>query len=116
MSNPPLMFLGLLVAFIASFGGLVLGPQMQVGRQVAVPDKITGTPYPGERPGLAAQGQEVYRSLGCAECHTRQVSARIFTTDIERGWGNRFTVAQDYLRDQPVMLGSLRAGPDLMNI
>lgn len=116
MNNPPLMFLGLLVAFVASFGGLVLGPQMQVGRQVAVPDKLTGTPYPTERPGLAAEGAEVYRSLGCAECHTRQVTAPSFATDIARAWGNRFTVAQDYLRDEPVMLGSLRAGPDLMNI
>jgi cytochrome c oxidase cbb3-type subunit II len=116
MNNPPLIFLGLLIAFLASFGGLVVGPQMQIGRQVAVPDKLTGTPYPSARPGLAAQGKEVYRSLGCAECHTRQVRATYFSTDILRGWGNRFTVAQDYLNDYPVMLGSLRAGPDLTNI
>jgi cytochrome c oxidase cbb3-type subunit 2 len=116
MNSAPMVFLGLLAAFMASFGGLVLGPQLQIGRQVAVPDRLTGTPYPSARPGLAAHGKEVYRSLGCADCHTRHVRAAYFSSDIARGWGNRFTVAQDYLNDYPVMLGNLRAGPDLTNI
>ena len=36
--------------------------------------------------------------------------------DIARGWGMRRSVAEDYLYDLPVPLGSLRAGPDLSNI
>jgi len=36
--------------------------------------------------------------------------------DIARGWGMRQSVAEDYLYDQPVELGSLRAGPDLANV
>jgi len=37
--------------------------------------------------------------------------------DIARaGWGQRKSVAADYLYDVPVQLGSLRAGPDLANI
>jgi len=36
--------------------------------------------------------------------------------DIARGWGSRLSVAADYLYDQPVQLGNLRAGPDLANI
>src|SRR5207244_1324224 len=36
--------------------------------------------------------------------------------DIDRGWGVRPSVANDYLFDQPVMLGSQRIGQDLMNI
>ena len=36
--------------------------------------------------------------------------------DIERGWGARQTVAQDYLFDNPVLLGSQRVGPDLANV
>jgi len=35
--------------------------------------------------------------------------------DIARGWGMRQSVAEDYLYDQPVQLGNLRAGPDLAN-
>jgi len=33
--------------------------------------------------------------------------------DLARGWGVRQSVAADYLYDEPVQLGSLRAGPDL---
>jgi cbb3-type cytochrome oxidase cytochrome c subunit len=36
--------------------------------------------------------------------------------DIERGWGKRRSVAEDYLFDYPVMLGSRRVGPDLANV
>jgi cbb3-type cytochrome oxidase cytochrome c subunit len=36
--------------------------------------------------------------------------------DLRRGWGNRRTVSRDYLRDQPVMLGQVRFGPDLANV
>ena len=36
--------------------------------------------------------------------------------DIARGWGRRRTVAEDFLYDSPVMLGSQRVGPDLANV
>jgi len=36
--------------------------------------------------------------------------------DIARGWGKRRTVAEDFLYDYPVMLGSQRIGPDLANV
>lgn len=36
--------------------------------------------------------------------------------DIARGWGKRRTVAEDFLFDSPVMLGSQRIGPDLANV
>lgn len=36
--------------------------------------------------------------------------------DLARGWGLRQSVAADYLYDDPVQLGSLRAGPDLSMI
>jgi len=62
-------FLGL----VGSWYGLVLVPQVQVGRQVearTVPDNQL---YPVARPGLAAQGREVYRAEGCYTCHSQQV-------------------------------------------
>lgn len=116
MNTPPLIILGILFTLVTSVGGLLIAPQLQIGRQVLVEDKSTGSPYPSQRNGYAAQGQQVYRSLGCAECHTRQVRAAYFGSDVKRGWGPRFTVAQDYLQDYPVMLGNLRLGPDLMNV
>jgi cbb3-type cytochrome oxidase cytochrome c subunit len=36
--------------------------------------------------------------------------------DIARGWGKRRSVAEDYLFDSPVQLGTRRVGPDLSNI
>lgn len=36
--------------------------------------------------------------------------------DIAWGWGARRTVARDYIYDNPVLLGSLRVGPDLANV
>ncbi len=36
--------------------------------------------------------------------------------DITRGWGKRRSVAEDFLFDYPVMLGSQRVGPDLSNV
>lgn len=36
--------------------------------------------------------------------------------DIARGWGLRHSVAEDFLYDYPVQLGSLRIGPDLADV
>jgi len=114
MNRGPLLFLGLFAAFASAFAGLILAPQLQIGRQAARVIESTDQLYPTKRPGQAAQGLEVYRSLGCAECHSQQV--RGYGGDLDRGWGKRISVAQDFLYDSPVMLGSLRAGPDLANV
>lgn len=114
MNGGPLLFLGILMTTAMSFWALVIGPAFQIGRQELVDTSIGR--YPTGRSGLAQRGAGVYRSLGCVECHTQQVRPKGYGTDISRGWGERRTVAQDYLRDQPVLLGSLRAGPDLANV
>ncbi len=45
-----------------------------------------------------------------------QVWIRPTGPDIARGWGKRRTVAEDFLFDDPVMLGAQRIGPDLANV
>jgi cbb3-type cytochrome oxidase cytochrome c subunit len=47
-----------------------------------------------------------------------EANVRVVPTgpDIERGWGSRLSVAHDYLYDNPVLLGSVRLGPDLTNV
>ena len=45
-----------------------------------------------------------------------QIWIRPVGPDIARGWGKRRTVAEDFLFDSPVMLGSQRIGPDLANV
>lgn len=55
---------------------------------------------------------DLLKSAGCKS------ESRIyaFGSDIARGWGVRRSVAADFLYDNPVQLGSLRAGPDLANV
>jgi cbb3-type cytochrome oxidase cytochrome c subunit len=189
MNHGPLIFLGAFFAMAASWFGLVLKPQMQVGHFAQSATFPAGDTYPQARPGLAREGLEVYRANGCASCHSQQVrqsgtgcdlvlkeagtnrdatisvllslkpglnqgaaadmlshlpksllegvsietasagakalaagggKAEVLVVpqgvDIARGWGRRRSVAEDFLFDNPVMLGSQRVGPDLANV
>src|SRR6266581_3915003 len=80
MNSGALLCLGIFATLASSFWGLLLLPQLQIGRQDPVKLEATDALYPANRPGQARQG------------------------------------AQAYLYDQPVLLGSLRLGPDLANI
>jgi cbb3-type cytochrome oxidase cytochrome c subunit len=185
----PLIFLATFFAMASSWFGLVLAPQIQLGR-LQQTNAVPGGPlYPVARPGLAQQGRDVYRANGCAACHSQQVGQTgtvfevvlsdagtnqaatlaalcsnnpalsetgakailsalpqtVLTTsnkapaesavkalavggaktalavvplgpDITRGWGKRHSVAEDFLYDYPVMLGSQRVGPDLADV
>lgn len=116
MRYGPLIFVGIFLTLASSWCGLVLMPQIQLGRQQAVKIEETGEFYPTPRSGLAQQGFEIYRANGCIYCHSQQVRPEGFGADILRNWGQRRTVARDYLYDKPVMLGTMRTGPDLANI
>ncbi|HEX5399718.1 MAG TPA: cbb3-type cytochrome c oxidase subunit II [Verrucomicrobiae bacterium] len=58
-----------------------------------------------------AASDKITAAGGKSETHIKATGV-----DIARGWGLRQSVAADYLWDDPVQLGSLRAGPDLSNI
>jgi cytochrome c oxidase cbb3-type subunit 2 len=60
-------------------------------------------------------GRGLYTSLGCLYCHSQQVREPSFGSDSARGWG-RASEFEDYLYDRPHLLGTMRTGPDLMNI
>lgn len=190
MNNGPMIFLGAFFALAVSWVGLILTPQLQVGREMQQTNLVnTAELYPQPRPGEAHQGLEIYRANGCMYCHSQNVQqtgtvcdlvlteagtnasvvwdalvkispalaqknmSTYFASlpktvlqgvdrdtaneaakalkaagakadlnivpvgpDLTRGWGKRRTVAADYLYDWPVMLGSLRVGPDLANV
>lgn len=116
MNYGPLLFLGFFLTVAASWCGLVLAPQIQFGRMQAIKIEETGAMYPQPRSGLAEHGREIYKANGCIYCHSQQVRAETFGADEARNWGTRRTVARDYLYDKPVMLGTMRTGPDLTNI
>jgi cytochrome c oxidase cbb3-type subunit 2 len=118
MSRSSTLFIGLAACFGISLGLCVLLPQAQLGS--LSPDfkeedgRITEV-YPTFSGGIAAAGRQVYVSQGCQACHS-QVVRGAETTDMDRGWGVRRTVARDYLFENPPVLGARRIGPDLANV
>ncbi|HXI69810.1 MAG TPA: cbb3-type cytochrome c oxidase subunit II [Verrucomicrobiae bacterium] len=63
-----------------------------------------------EEAALAA-GDKITAAGGKVETHIIPTGP-----DIARGWGLRHSVAEDFLYDNPVQLGSLRIGPDLADV
>jgi len=106
-------------SFALSVYALVILPQKQIGGlqpQIAEEDgKITDI-YPIQNIGIVEKGREVYRSEGCIYCHSQQVRDVQNGSDLFRGWGERRTVARDYIFERPPFLGSSRLGPDLANV
>ncbi len=86
---------------------------------VAVPYLLLkDTPPPaGLKPYTAVQleGRQSYIANGCVYCHSQQPRDSAQAPDALRGWG-RASVAGDYAYDTPHLLGTMRTGPDLLNI
>ena len=74
-------------------------------------------PPPGLKPytALQLQGRQGYIANGCLYCHSQQPRDIAQAPDALRGWG-RASVAADYAYDTPHLLGTMRTGPDLLNI
>ncbi len=116
MNRMPVIVIGVFLTFFSSWLGLVAYPYFNLGRYTPVVDENTGDINPPPLSGLAERGQQVYASAGCVYCHSQQVRQVGYGSDLERGWGARPTVARDYMRENPVFLGTMRTGPDLTNI
>lgn len=79
-------------------------------------------PLPGDPPlsDEAAKGKRVFIANGCVACHTQQVRS----TDMDKVWGGRPSIAADYARNRrtdfwrntATLMGTERTGPDLSNI
>ena len=142
MKSLPLIFLGVFFTLAFSWTGIVLTSHIQMRDLVpATPELVNADGEPIGGPtyrvrgrnvlgqnaelmpanpqplvGIAKQGKQVYQDLGCLYCHSQQVRRAGFGADFERGWGNRQSVARDYIAMERVMLGTMRTGPDLANV
>lgn len=116
MNRAPLIFLGAFFALSFSWIGVVLSNQVSYGALAPVFDESEGKVFPEGISGVAAQGKMVYQDLGCVYCHTQQVRRPDFGDDEKRKWGERGSVARDYVREDRVLLGGDRIGPDLRNV
>lgn len=115
MKNGPLFFVGIFGALALSWAAVVMGSSRQLARVPQHFDALEGAHFPYQPAGQVKQGLAVYNSLGCAACHTQQVRRPGYGWDLERGWGERQSVARDYIFQSNPPLGQLRRGPDLAN-
>ena len=115
MKNGLALFLGVFTTLALSWAGLLLTAHQQLGSLSQFKDPLDETLYPQPLSGLANQGRLVYQDLGCVSCHTQQVRREGFGADLGRKWGQRGSYARDYIRDESVLIGQRRLGPDLRN-
>lgn len=88
---------------------LVIAPGAQIRQQEPAPGLVDYTPQQ-----LAGRSQ--YVNLGCVYCHSQQPrSPGQSLADMSRGWGPAPTSA-DFAYDRPHQLGTMRTGPDLLNV
>lgn len=108
MENEAKLMAGAAVSLGIATAALVVLPYLQV-REVEPPAAL--------KPYTEAQqrGRQVYIANGCVYCHSQQPRDRNLAPDAERGWG-RPSVPADYSFDSPHLLGTMRTGPDLLNI
>jgi len=116
MKTLPLLLLGIFLTIAFSFTGIILSGQLQIGNLKPVAMEEGEDPYPREPVGIAQQGKKIYIAMGCIYCHSQQVRRKGFGADHDRGWGDRQTVARDYIYQKRVLLGTMRTGPDLFNV
>ena len=118
MSRSTPLVLGIFGSLVVSVVAMVLVPQAQIGGLQAQVDRDNDDKtkildvYPTDR---VKYGAKVYASEGCIVCHSQQVRDTQNGEDQPRGWGERRTVARDYIYDATTFLGSSRLGPDLAN-
>jgi len=99
--------LGVLVAIVISFGGLVEIVPLFFSAEVT-------EPAAGVKPYTALQleGRDVYVREGCYVCHSQMI--RPFRAETER-YGH-YSVAGESVYDRPFQFGSKRTGPDLARV
>ena len=116
MNYGAIIFVGVFLTFSSAWLGLVFLPYQQLGSIQPQVDEISGETFPRPYSGLERVGREVYIDEGCFYCHSQQVRGGYWNADLQRGWGTRRSVPLDYVHDDPALLGTMRTGPDLMNI
>ncbi|MBU6376922.1 MAG: cytochrome-c oxidase, cbb3-type subunit II [Gammaproteobacteria bacterium] len=99
--------LGVLVAIVISFGGLV--EIIPLTRQSEVTKPAPGvTPYSA----LQLEGRDIYLREGCYTCHSQMI--RPLRGEVER-YGH-YSLAGESVYDHPFQFGSKRTGPDLARV
>ena len=99
---------GAIVIMAFAAGALVVMPYITL-HDTAPPEGLR--PYTAQE----LRGRQSYIANGCIYCHSQQPRDPGVAPDVARGWG-RPSVPADYVYDKPHLLGTMRTGPDLLNI
>lgn len=118
MNRGLMVFLGCVLTFSSAWLGLVVLPYWQLNDESPFQPSGTAMAYPQPPTAEVAAGVTAYQANGCIYCHSQQVRSQHFANgaDLARGWGQRRNVSRDYIFDRPIMLGTMRTGPDLAAI
>jgi cytochrome c oxidase cbb3-type subunit 2 len=109
MENELKLVLGSMVTLSLATSAMIVVPFLQLRHEPAPADL---KPYTSQE----LRGRQAYQAHACIACHSQQPSSTgAGVLDASRGWG-RASVAGDYFYDDPPLLGSMRTGPDLLNI
>src|SRR3972149_2697191 len=103
-----LFFFGVLATLLLGWAGLVGMPDAMIS-EIPPPEGLQR--YTAEQ----LYGRSIYIREGCLYCHSQQVRPEGFGSDQARFWG-RPSVPGDVVFDKPHLLGTMRTGPDLINI
>lgn len=116
MNSGPYLILGVAITCVSAWMGLIFTPYVENLPARPVLPMQGDLAYPAPIVGLPELGREVYISNGCAYCHTQKVRPQGVGADMERGWGIRPTLAEDYAFEPVPQVGVARNGPDLANV
>lgn len=116
MHNMKSLFVGIFVLTVLGWAGMILVPFYQLGQLEPHMDEDSGLSFPLVPTGEVIAGEKVYLAQGCVYCHSQQVRATHQGADLHRGWGNRRSVARDYIFKASATMGDMRLGPDLSNV
>lgn len=128
MKHFSILLFSIFLVLTASFMGMILASLNQIGsleqstetlelNDAGEAVQVEGDPlFPQRLSGLAQQGANEYINLGCVQCHSQQIRREAISADIERGLAQRVTVPRDYIMQKKTALGTLRLGPDLIDV
>lgn len=111
MTKVALLVLGALAAVVFAAFILVALPRASLPRAATAHLRAGPPPYTEAE----LRGRAIYIQNGCIYCHSQQVRDPAVANDTERGWG-RPSYPSDYVHDRPALLGTMRTGPDLINV
>lgn len=109
MNRPVSILIGAALVLAFATMMLVVIPGFQV-------HTLSVSPYLENYNEQELRGRQEYISQGCIYCHSQQPRSFGQTpADLVKGWGRASTPA-DYVYDKPHLLGTMRSGPDLLNV